>query len=63
MKKGKKACKKCKALVESGDKCPLCQSTQLVDSWKGQVVILKPEESEIAKEIGIKQKGTYAIKI
>lgn len=63
MKKGKKACKKCKVLVESGDKCPLCQSTQLVESWKGQIVILKPEESEIAKKMNIKEKGTYAIKV
>ena len=63
MKKGKKACKKCKVLVEGSDKCPLCQSTQLVESWKGQIVILKPEESEIAKKMNIKEKGTYAIKI
>lgn len=61
MTKGKKACKKCKILVE-GEKCPLCQGTHLIESWKGRVIILKPEESEIAKKMNIKQKGTYAIK-
>lgn len=61
MTKGKKVCKKCKIFVE-GDKCPLCQGIQLTESWKGRVVILHPEESEIAKKMNIKQKGAYAIK-
>ena len=59
--KGKKVCKKCKVFVE-GHKCPICKGSQLVDTWKGRVVILKPEKSEIAKKLNIKEKGTYAIK-
>jgi len=62
MKRKKKACKKCRIIVE-GDKCPICQGTQLVESWKGQIIVLMPEESEIAKKMNIKEKGTYAIKI
>jgi len=62
MKKAKKVCKKCKIFVER-DKCPLCQGTQLVESWKGQIIVLKPEESEIAKKLNIKEKGSYAIKV
>lgn len=62
MVKGKKVCKKCKIFVE-GDKCPLCQGTNLTDSWKGRLIILKPEESEIAKKLNVKAKGAYAIKV
>lgn len=62
MAKGKKVCKKCKIFVEE-DKCPLCQGTNLTDSWKGKLIILKPEESEIAKKLNVKIKGTYAIKV
>ena len=56
-----KACKKCKIMVE-GHNCPICQGNQLVDSWKGKIIILNPEKSEIAPKIGAKQKGTYALK-
>ena len=57
----KKACKKCKMIYE-GDKCPGCGSSEFVDNFKGRVVILKPEESEIAKKVNITKPGTYAIK-
>ncbi|MEM4152732.1 MAG: transcription elongation factor subunit Spt4 [Candidatus Pacearchaeota archaeon] len=62
MIKGKKVCKKCKIFVEQ-DKCPICQGTNLTESWKGKIIIIKPEESEIAKKLNIKTKGTYAIKV
>ena len=55
------ACKKCRNVFE-GSKCPKCGSDEYTDSFKGKVVILKPEESEIAKNLKIKEKGTYAIK-
>lgn len=58
-----KACKKCKAVVESGARCPLCGSEELADSFKGKLVIMNPEESEIAKNVKITKKGTYAIKL
>ena len=48
--KGIKSCKKCKALT-NGSTCPNCQSAQLVDNWKGRVVILNTEQSEIAKRL------------
>jgi DNA-directed RNA polymerase subunit E" len=58
----KKVCKKCKIFVE-GDKCPICKSNQFSETWKGKIIILDPENSEIAKKIGIKQKGEYALKV
>ncbi|MCX8194219.1 MAG: DNA-directed RNA polymerase subunit E'' [Candidatus Pacearchaeota archaeon] len=62
MPKGKKVCKKCKIFVEQ-DKCPICQGANLTESWKGRIIILKPEESEIAKKLNVKAKGIYAIKV
>ncbi len=58
-----KACKKCKAVVESGPVCPICGSEEFTDSFKGKLVVLKPEESEIAKNVKIGKKGTYAVKL
>ena len=56
-----KACKKCKVVFE-GTKCPKCGSEEFTDSFKGKIVMLKPEESEIAKNMKITKKGSYAIK-
>lgn len=58
----KRACKACRYLTE-GNKCPACHSDQFSDSWKGKLVVLNVEQSEIAKKIGIKVKGEYAIKV
>ncbi len=58
--KKQKVCKKCKIFIE-GHKCPICGGTQFVESWKGRIIVLKPE-GEIVKKMNIKQKGTYAIK-
>ncbi len=58
----KKACKKCKIIVE-GSVCPICKGNQFVDNWKGRLFIMNPEKSEVAKRVGLKNKGEYAIKI
>ncbi len=58
----KKACKNCKILVE-GNVCPICKGNQFVDNWKGKLVIFDADKSEIAKRVGIKVKGEYAIKV
>lgn len=56
-----KACKNCKKIYE-GDRCPKCNSQEFTESWKGRVVIVNPEQSEIAKKLKISEKGIYAIK-
>lgn len=58
----KKACKVCKRLVE-GDKCPYHPNAKLVENWKGRVIILDPENSEIAKKLGITEAGEYALRV
>ena len=59
---GKKACKKCNTLYEKESKCPRCGSADSTDSWKGRIVLLDPEKSEVAQKLKIKEKGAYAIK-
>ncbi len=58
----KKACKSCKIFVE-GDECPVCKGSQFVTNWKGRLYIIDANKSEIAKKIGAKVKGEYAIKV
>jgi len=58
----KRACKKCKFFSDTVQICPVCGGNQFTESWKGKVFIFKPEESEIAKNMKITKKGSYAIK-
>ncbi|PIN89743.1 DNA-directed RNA polymerase subunit E'' [Candidatus Pacearchaeota archaeon CG10_big_fil_rev_8_21_14_0_10_34_76] len=58
----KKACKKCRAVYESS-KCPLCEGSESVDTFKGEITILNPEESELAKKVNVTKKGIFAIKL
>lgn len=62
MKSSKKACRQCKVFVEKGDECPNCHTSDLTTNWKGRVIIMDAEQSEIGKKIGIKKAGEYAIK-
>jgi len=45
------------------DKCPNDKSDKFTDNWKGRIVIIDANKSEIAKKVSIKNKGEYAIKI
>jgi len=56
-----KACKLCNTIYE-GDKCPRCESKESTEGFKGRVVVLNPEKSEIAQKLNIKDKGNFAIK-
>ena len=58
----KKVCKKCRIFV-NGQECPLCHMSSFTETWKGRIMILDAEKSEIAKKIGIEVKGEYAIKV
>ncbi|HDQ59926.1 MAG TPA: DNA-directed RNA polymerase, subunit E'' [Candidatus Woesearchaeota archaeon] len=57
-----KACKKCKR-VTGGKKCPICGGQELTPHWRGLVVIVNPEKSEIAKKLNIELPGEYALKV
>jgi len=56
-----RACKICKTLHEE-DKCPKCASKEHTEGFKGRIVVINPEKSEIAKKLNLKEKGNFAIK-
>lgn len=58
----KKACKKCRIFVE-GNECPICHGNQFSTNWQGRINIIDVERSDIAKKIGLKVKGEYAVKV
>jgi DNA-directed RNA polymerase subunit E" len=57
-----KACKNCR-FISNGPVCPNCKSTNLSDDWSGLVVIIDPSTSEVAKRMGIKAPGRYALRV
>ncbi len=62
MAKGK-ACRDCRKVIEEGDKCPNCGGTSFTTFWRGYVVITDPENSEIAKKMGITTTGKHALRL
>jgi len=56
------ACRKCK-YVTIGKVCPVCKSSDLTPDWNGVALIVDPKNSHIAKTLGIKEKGKYALKV
>jgi len=59
----RKACRVCRTIVDRGGVCPNCNSTDLSMKWDGIIMVIRPEESRPAKELGIEKEGTYAIRI
>ena len=51
----------CNTIYEE-DKCPKCNSRESTDNFKGKIIVLDPEKSEIAPKLKLKDKGTFAIK-
>ena len=56
------ACRKCK-YITIGKVCPVCKSSDLTPDHQGIVLLIKPNESKIAKTLGITKKGKYALKV
>lgn len=57
-----KACRQCRTLYE-GSPCPACGSTEHLDSFKGHIEVLDPDQSEIAKALKLTKKGSFAIRL
>ncbi|MFH1424857.1 MAG: transcription elongation factor subunit Spt4 [archaeon] len=55
-----KACKKCNRITDKHI-CPVCGNEDMSSRWSGLLIILNPETSEVAKKLGITQKGEYAL--
>lgn len=58
----KQACKTCKRLLK-GDECPICGKARITKDWKGRIYVIDANKSELAKKIGIKDAGEYAIRV
>lgn len=57
-----KACRNCNFITEEST-CSACGGAQLSGDWSGYVVVLDPENSEIAKRLNITQSGKYALRV
>ncbi|RLI09880.1 DNA-directed RNA polymerase subunit E'' [Candidatus Bathyarchaeota archaeon] len=57
-----RACRTCKIITEE-NVCPICKSTDLSDDFSGLLIILDPENSQLAKKMEIDREGRYALKI
>lgn len=56
------ACKRCNRIVE-GNVCPICGDSNLSDDWRGYVIILDPEGSQIAERMEVDTPGRYALRV
>lgn len=54
-------CRSCHRLLETRN-CS-CGSDSVSTDWAGYVIIIDPENSEIAKRLNIKIPGKYALKV
>jgi DNA-directed RNA polymerase subunit E" len=50
-------------MITYGSSCPKCKTSILSDDFSGIVIIFDPIGSEIAKVMGIKEKGKYALQV
>jgi DNA-directed RNA polymerase subunit E" len=57
-----KACTNCHSLTKENI-CQKCRSPSLSDDFGGLLIVFDPENSAIAKSMGIKEKGRYALKV
>jgi DNA-directed RNA polymerase subunit E" len=59
------ACRDCRRVIDIKDTevCPSCNSPSITDDWSGYVVILHPQQSDVAKIMGINEPGHYALKV
>ena len=46
-----RACKVCNTLYETGEKCPNCDAREYTEGFKGRIVVMNPEKSEIASKL------------
>lgn len=58
-----KACRSCRMVVEDETQCPNCDSVNFTTFWRGYVIIVDPENSEIAKKMGTTKPGKYALRL
>ena len=63
MVKKEKACRACKRLIMDEKACPTCGANKFTPLWKGRIIIVDPDKSEVAKKLGITTPGRYALQL
>ncbi len=58
-----KACRECRFLIEEGEKCPNCGGNAFTTFWRGYIIIIDSEKSEIAKKMEINRNGKFALRL
>ena len=56
------ACKECHMILDE-KACPMCPDAEISREWQGYIEVLDPEKSNIAKEMGIRTPGRYALRV
>ena len=56
-----KSCTSCKR-ISTKERCPVCNNPTSTN-WSGLLVIVDPENSDIAKELHIELPGEYALRV
>ena len=56
------ACKECHMILDE-KACPIGPDAEISREWQGYVEVLDPEKSNIAKEMGIRTPGRYALRV
>ena len=57
----KYACTHCSLLTDK-QQCPKCRNPTS-SNWSGLLIVTNPEESEVARELGITKAGEYALRV
>lgn len=57
-----RACRNCRSISEQSA-CPVCRSTDLSDDFSGLIIIIDPENSQLAQKTKIDKEGRYALKV
>mgnify|MGYP001177404011 FL=1 len=54
--------KECHLILDEKS-CPRCPDADVSREWQGFIEVLDPEMSELAKEMGIRTPGRYALRV
>ncbi len=57
-----RACRNCRLIITT-NMCPECKSTNVSEDWVGEAIIIDPQNSFIAKSMGITKPGRYALRV
>lgn len=57
-----RACTGCN-LITQEEVCPNCGGSSFSEEWMGCIIVLDPEDSQIAKRLEISKPGKYALKV